>query len=274
MIRMENVSLRLEGRMILQELSFRIAAGEFVALTGSNGAGKSSLSKLCNGLYRPTSGKVFFQNKDLGQMRTSDLAKEIGFLFQNPDRQIFCHTVREELGFGLDALGLDAKACARRVDETLKTFGLNGDRNPMLLSRGERQRVALASLLTRKPKLLVLDEPTTGLDYRECMQIMDAVRTLNQTEGTTVLMVSHDMEIVHDCASRMLVLTEGRMVADGPPRAVMRDGAVLEQAALRPAQILELCKRLGPAFDDVNDVDAMVARIGETANFGEGGGRP
>lgn len=274
MIRMENVSLRLEGRMILHEVSFRIAAGEFVALTGSNGAGKSSLSKLCNGLYRPALGKVFFQNRDVSQTRTSDLAREIGFLFQNPDRQIFCRTVREELGFGLDALGLDAKECGRRVDETLEAFGLNGDHNPMLLSRGERQRVALAGLLTRRPKLLVLDEPTTGLDYRECMQIMNAVQSLNRDEGTAVLMVSHDMEIVHDCAARMLVLADGRLVADGPTRTVMRDAPVLERAALRPAQILELCKRLGPAFDGVNDVEAMVERIGAVFGLAEGGVRP
>lgn len=209
MIRFENVSLSYGGAAAVRNLNFTVGRGEFVALVGANGAGKTTVSKLMNGLLKPTAGRVLVDGVPTTSLRTSALAKKIGFLFQNPDRQLCKPTIREEIRFGLALTG--AKDAAQRTEAVLDAFGLDGDRDPFSASRGERQRIALASLIAVEPEVLILDEPTTGLDYRECMAMMARVRSLNAA-GTTVVMVCHDMELVLDFAHRMLVLCEGALL--------------------------------------------------------------
>lgn len=209
MIRFENVSLSYGGAAAVRDLNFTVGRGEFVALVGANGAGKTTVSKLMNGLLKPTAGRVLVDGVPTTSLRTSALAKKIGFLFQNPDRQLCKPTIREEIRFGLALTG--AKDAAQRTEAVLEAFGLDGDRDPFSASRGERQRIALASLIAVEPEVLILDEPTTGLDYRECMAMMARVRSLNAA-GTTVVMVCHDMELVLDFAHRMLVLCEGALL--------------------------------------------------------------
>ena len=209
MIRFENVSLSYGGAAAVRNLNFTVGRGEFVALIGANGAGKTTVSKLMNGLLKPTAGRVLVDGVPTTSLRTSALAKKIGFLFQNPDRQLCKPTIREEIRFGLALTG--AKDAAQRTEAVLDAFGLDGDRDPFSASRGERQRIALASLIAVEPEVLILDEPTTGLDYRECMAMMARVRSLNAA-GTTVVMVCHDMELVLDFAHRVLVLCEGTLL--------------------------------------------------------------
>ena len=147
------------------------------------------------------------------------------------------------------------------LEEALRDFSLDGDWFPFTRSRGERQRLALASVLICRPKMVILDEPTTGLDYKECIAIMDYITRLNRETGLTVLMVSHDMELVQQYAKRVLVLTNGQLQGDGPVNEIMKDLSILEKAHVRPAQIPALALRFGDRFKDVYTVDEMAAAL-------------
>lgn len=258
MIRFENVSLSYGGAAAVRDLNFTVGRGEFVALIGANGAGKTTVSKLMNGLLKPTAGRVLVDGVPTTSLRTSALAKKIGFLFQNPDRQLCKPTIREEIRFGLALTG--AKDAVQRTEAVLKAFGLDGDRDPFSASRGERQRIALASLIAVEPEVLILDEPTTGLDYRECMAMMARVRSLNAA-GTTVVMVCHDMELVLDFAHRVLVLCEGTLLLDGETRAVFRNEAVLRQASVLPPQVTRLSLRLADCLPPADTAEEMEAAV-------------
>lgn len=260
MIEFKNVSFDYDGDAILKNINFNITNGDFVAVLGANGAGKTTLSKLFNGLLQPTAGDVVVDGMNTKSVKTSVLARHIGFLFQNPDRQICCNTIREEILFGLECVNSDKKYCNERCEEILSVFGFDGDKNPFMLSRGERQKVALASVIAVKPKILLLDEPTTGLDYNECMQMMSVIRDLNQS-GTTVVMITHDMEIVLDFAKTVLVLSKGQLKTCAEMRETMKNAPILAEAKLLPPQIAELAMRLGRDFDSVYTVEEMTAQI-------------
>ncbi|MDR2798902.1 MAG: energy-coupling factor ABC transporter ATP-binding protein [Treponema sp.] len=264
MLRFEQVSFRYGTTRTIQEVSFEILPGEFVALLGENGAGKSTLCRLGNGFLKPSSGTVRLQGRDTKTIKTSIAARSVGYLFQNPDQQLCQNTVREEILFGLEyALGDTEDLAAekeRRCKEMLELFSLDGNRAPFGMSRGERQQVALASVLARRPPLLILDEPTTGLDYRECMTIMGIIARLHQ-EGTAILMISHDMEVVMDFAERGLVLSQGRLIEDGPIKDIMKNQALLHEASLLPAQIPALALAFGLGFEGVYTVDEMYALV-------------
>lgn len=244
MIEFKNVSASYDGELpILCDVSFRIPDGDFVAFVGTNGAGKSTTMCLINGLLKPSSGQILIDGVPTTQLRTSQLAAKVGFLFQNPDRQICCSTVREELLFGFRAQGrADAEAEAK-VDAMIERFGFDGDAEPFLLNRGTRQLLALASIIVMEPPVVVLDEPTTGLDFRECAKVMDVIAELN-ARGTTVIMVCHDMEVVADYAKRVIAMTAGQVVADGETFAVLRDRDVLARTHLLPPQMVDVSLRL------------------------------
>jgi energy-coupling factor transport system ATP-binding protein len=235
-----------------------MAQGEFAVLLGENGAGKSTLCRLCNGLLKPGSGKVITNGIDTRTAKASLLARSAGFLFQNPDRQICRNTEREEILFGLEYAVSGEADRERRCDEMLTLFSLDGTADPFGMSRGERQKTALASVLARRPPLLILDEPTTGLDYRECMTIMEAISALHRG-GTSVFMITHDMEVAADFAGRALVLNRGQLAAVGTVRTIMKDKAVMEAAALLPAQIPALAMALG--LEDVFTLDEMYRAV-------------
>ena len=228
---------------ILKGVSFKIEDGEFVAFVGTNGAGKSTTMRLVNGLLKPESGTVLVDGVPTTELKTSDLARRVGFLFQNPDSQICCNTVREELMFGFKALGALDAAAEERVDRIIAEFGFNPDDDPFLLNRGTRQLLALASIVVLETPVVVLDEPTTGLDYRECVKVMDIIRRLHES-GTTVIMVCHDMEVVGDFAERVIVMSDGRVVAEGPTFDILRDRHVLSKASLIPPQVVDISMAL------------------------------
>ena len=281
MLRFDDVSFRYpHSDSSVDHLSFHIQKGEFVALIGSNGAGKSTISRLSNGLLKPDSGTVYLDGTPTTSIRTSQIAHKAGFLFQNPDRQICQNTVREELAFGLRLTGLSEDEISSRTEEALRQFSLDGDWFPFSRSRGERQRIALASVLVCRPQLVILDEPTTGLDYRECTAFMDYLTRLNREEGLTVLMVSHDMELVCQYASRVLVLTGGQLIGDGETHRMMKEQALLGRAHVLPAQIPALALRLDagakqPQFSDVFTIEEMfdtICRLREGASAAAGKG--
>lgn len=260
MIKFSDVSFGYAGgESILNNLSFEIKKGEFAAIIGENGAGKSTTSKMINGLLKPSSGSVTVMGMDTAETKTSRLAKHAGFLFQNPDRQLCQNTVHNELRFSLDLVSEKSDSeKEERIEEVLEKFKLDGNSDPFKLSRGERQKAALASVLAAEPEILILDEPTTGLDYRECTDIMNAVKKLNKENNTTVIMVCHDMEIVLDYAERVLVMAGGKLLADGSAREIFRQPDVLEKASIVPPQIVGLALRLQGEFYGTDTVDDII----------------
>lgn len=269
MIEFRNVSASYDGeRAILSDVSFTIKEGEFVSFVGTNGAGKSTTMRLMNGLLKPTSGDVLVDGLNTRDLKTSQLAHKVGFLFQNPDRQICNNTVRDELMFGFKALGETGPRAEQKVEEIIAEFGFGPDDDPFLLNRGTRQLLALASIVVLEPQVLILDEPTTGLDYRECTKVMDIVGQLH-AQGTTVVMVCHDMEVVADYAQRVIVMNHGQLIDDGPTFDVLRRPETLKRASLLPPQItgvsMELVSRVpvvsGSGLARANTVDEMVKAI-------------
>jgi energy-coupling factor transport system ATP-binding protein len=275
MLRFEDVGFGYGEGPVINGLSFSLGRGEFAVLLGENGAGKSTVCRLCNGLLKPHRGRVLLAGQDTRQVKTSALARHVGYLFQNPDRQLCKNTVGEEILFGLDFV-LEGppqdreKEKKRRLEEMLELFHLDGGRDPFGLSRGERQQVALAGVLARKPEFLVLDEPTTGLDYRECTLIMGIISDLN-SRGATVLMITHDMEVAADYARRALILSRGRLAGDGPVREIMGDQALLGAASLLPAQIPALARLLAPPLSGAFTVQEMLELCVKTAGPAGGG---
>ncbi len=277
MIEFRDVHASYDGSApILKGVSFTIRDGEFVAFVGTNGAGKSITMRLMNGLLKPDAGQVLIDGVPTSDLRTSELARRVGFLFQNPDSQICCNTVREELLFGFKALGLDGPDADSRVDAIVEEFAFDPDDDPFLLNRGARQLLALASIVVLAPPVVVLDEPTTGLDYRECVKVMDIIRRIHE-RGTTVVMVCHDMEVVADYAARCIVMSGGEVVDDAPTFDVLRNRETLERASLVPPQIVELSLELGremPHLADgpvgrANTLDEMAAAVMEEVRTSE-----
>lgn len=251
-----------------------IHRGDFVAIIGKNGSGKTTLAKHFNGLLKPTNraGQVFVRRADdelqaTQRLKLHELAGTIGYVFQNPDRQIFHDSCREELSFGLTNLQVPETEQAERISRTLGLVGLAGreDANPVHLSRGERQRLAIASTLVMEPEVAVIDEPTTGQDPQEAKVILEFLAQFNKT-GRTVVIISHDMALVAEYATRVVAMRKGHVLADGPPREVFSRVDVLEQTNIRPPQAAVLASRLGhQSVLTVNEaVSAMTAEYSGT----------
>lgn len=264
MIRFEDVSFAYPDQgSSIHNLSFELERGDFAAVIGANGAGKSTTARLADGLLRPSSGRVLIDGEDTRNSQVSARARKVGFLFQNPDRQICKNTVREEILFGLRTVRSEEgeSALQARTERILAEFSFTGDEEPFALSRGQRQRVALASIFAAEPEVLILDEPTTGLDYRECCHIMDQIRGMNEERQVTVMMVCHDMEVVLDYARKALVMAGGRLLAAGPVREVFRNRELMEKASVLPPQVISLGLRLGDGFEAADTPEAMAEAI-------------
>ena len=228
MIEFRNVHAAYDDQLpVLRDVGFTIDDGEFVAFVGTNGAGKSTTMRLMNGLLKPSEGTVLLNGTPTTELRTSEIARKVGFLFQNPDRQICCNTVREELLFGFKAQGRLDEQAQEKVDAMIEHFNFDADAEPFLLNRGTRQLLALASILVTEPEVLILE----------------VIERAHQ-KGTTVVMVCHDMEVVGDHAKRGIAMTNGQIVADGPTFEVLRDTDVLHRADLIAPQICEISMRL------------------------------
>lgn len=260
MLEFKDVSFSYDTTANVQNLNVKVEKGDFIAIIGSNGAGKSTFSKLCNGLLTPTTGDVFVLNKNTRREKVSSLAKHIGFLFQNPDRQICCNTVKEEIALSLRNDGIPEDEIKRRVKATLEEFGFDGKTEPFNLSRGQRQRLCLACLIALNPEILILDEPTTGLDYKECMMMMNRIKQLNEN-GTTVIMVCHDMEVVLDFAKTVVVMNRGQILEQGETRKILADTELLGKARLLQPQIAQVSTMLGNDFTGIFTIDEMISKL-------------
>ncbi len=242
-------------------VTFAVMPGEFVAVVGANGAGKTTITKLATGLLKPQTGTVRLAGCDVARTRTSVLARHAATLFQNPDRQICQRTVLDEVAFNLLVRGVPRKDAIGRARQTIERFGLLESAEPFVLSRGQRQMVALASAVAANPEVLILDEPTSGLDYRECMTVMRLVEEMRRN-GCAVLMVCHDMEVVADFATRMVVMGDGCVLADGAPREVFSNEAVMRRARIAPPQVAKLSSALVAqglgAFAGISEVADLV----------------
>lgn len=224
-----------DGSEAFEKLNLEIKRGEFLALLGHNGAGKTTLAGHLIGFYRPASGRILLDGKDISGYSTARLSKQVGYLFQNPDSQIFTNSVFEEVCFGLENLGMPEEKIKKLADSALEMMELSAYRNrhPHALSRGQRQRLAVASILALEPDLLILDEPTTGQDRGHIRKFLDKIRKLNGL-GKTVILITHDMELAAEYAERVVVMKQGKIFLDGPTAEVFSSPEELGAAGLLP----------------------------------------
>lgn len=234
------------GVVALQGVTVSVGAGEFVAVLGRNGAGKTTFARHLNGLLRPTSGELIIAGEPSADKQVSELARSVGYVFQNPDHQIFANSVRDEVGYGLTNLGWEPDRIAERVDAVLEQVGMRElvDNHPFTLGKGQRQRLAVASVLALEPQVLVIDEPTTGQDWLGARAMMSLVRELNDA-GHTIMMITHDMALVAEHARRALVFAEGTLISDTDPHELFSRAELLERGTLIAPQVASLASALG-----------------------------
>jgi energy-coupling factor transport system ATP-binding protein len=252
-----------DGPPVLDSIDLRIAAGEFVAIIGQNGSGKTTLAKHLVGLLRPTAGVVMLSGRDRANMRPAETAAEIGYVFQNPDHQIFAATVEDEVAFGPRNFNLAPAEIERRCSRVLRAVGLQDARalDPFLLSKGERQRLAVASVLALRPRLLILDEPTTGLDYREQRRMMALVSELNR-DGIAIVIITHTPWLVAEYARRVVLIRRGRKLYDGGVREFFARDELLASTSFRAPEATELSLRFGTV---ALEPDELAAWLGASA---------
>jgi energy-coupling factor transporter ATP-binding protein EcfA2 len=233
----------------LSNVNLSIERGEFVALIGQNGSGKTTLIKHFNGLLKPTKGRVLVEGRETTNLPTSELARSVGYVFQNPDHQIFAETVRDEITFGPRNLGFSKEQIETITKQVLADMDLAGyeEEMPFQLSRGQRQRLAVASVLAMEPSILIVDEPTTGQDWKESMTLMELVKGLND-KGHTCIVTTHNMNLVSLFARRVVVMWRGEILLDGPTQDVFREVKQLAQAGIKPPEVYELTRALMPGI--------------------------
>ena len=234
------------GVQALQGVDMEIMQGDMVAIVGQNGSGKTTLAKHFNALLTPTEGEVLVHGRSTKKQGVFEIGKTVGYVFQNPDHQIFSETVYDEVAFSLHIRKMPEDEIRKRVTEALEAVGLAGmeESDPFSLTKSGRQRVAVASVLAAHPEVLILDEPTTGLDYSEQRGLMDMVRRLNE-QGSTIIFVTHHMWVVAEYAHRVFVVKDGQIFLQGATREVFAQEKALKQAFLRPPHFVQFSNRLG-----------------------------
>ncbi|WP_296884699.1 ATP-binding cassette domain-containing protein [uncultured Methanobrevibacter sp.] len=231
----------------LKGVSLKIEKGDMVALLGKNGAGKSTLFLHLNGIYQPDEGKVFIDGEELKYDKKSLLKfrQKVGIVFQNPDDQIFAPTVEEDVAFGPLNLGLSMEEVQNRVEDALERVGMTGYEKtaPHHLSGGQKKRVAIAGILAMKPEIMVLDEPTAGLDPNGVTNLVKLLKELN-AEGITILISTHEVNLVPDYANKAFVMVDGNLIAEGTPRDIFSQPDILKQANLEIPIVTELFQQI------------------------------
>ncbi len=262
MIEAENVHYSYPNKVeALKGVSITIRDGEFVAIMGQNGAGKSTFVKHFNGLLKPSAGTVRSDGVETTKTSVATLARNVGFVFQNPDHQLFSETVEDEIAFALKNFGFEPNVIEDRVTWALNLLSLTQYRktSPFLLSGGERKRVALASVLAWDPKTLILDEPTIGQDHEQ-KEILRQFILQMQTQGKTVVIVTHDVEFVAESNPRVILMKEGKIVADGMGKEILTDPAMLELSSIVLPQIAQFFMKLAPLGFPKNIIDIYEAK--------------
>ncbi len=260
LIELENVSFAYsDGTPVLSNINLAVRQGEFVTLMGPNGAGKTTLAKHLNGLLLPRSGRVLVHGTDTRASSVAKLAQKVGYVFQNPDHQIFSRTTAEELAFGPRNLGWpdDKIAEAVRVALTRIDGKERGKEDPFFMGLAERKLIAIASVLVMQPEVLVLDEPATGADHEAAMRIMNYLSELHR-QGLTIVIVTHDVSLAANYADRIVALRSGRILLDGTPREVFQRSEELRSCLVTPPQVATLAQKLDGRFSSIYRVDEMV----------------
>ena len=246
MIRFKDVSFRYskDQNYVLQDISFNVKKGEFLGMSGPSGSGKSTLCLMMNGIIPKTiqgefSGEVYIDGENIAEKEIYEISEKLGLILQNPESQLFSMTVEEELAFGPENLGIKREEIEDRISWALRLVSMERFREafPHQLSGGEKQKIAIASLLTMKPEILVLDEPTSNLDPKSRIEIFKIVQKLNR-KGMTVVVVEHETNFI-STADNILILNEGRIVRYGTPKKIFREADFLKKIGVRVPEIVE-----------------------------------
>jgi len=258
----------------LRDVDFSAATGEYVAIIGRTGSGKSTLIQHLNGLLKPTSGQVFFEGADIfeSKERTRQVRCQVGLVFQYPEYQLFEETVYQDIAFGPKNMGLDKDEIDRRVKQSARFVGLEPgmlEKSPFDLSGGQKRRVAIAGVIAMEPKVLVLDEPTAGLDPAGSARILDNIRTYHQEKNACIILVSHSMEEVAREAERLVVIHQGTIPFSGAPAEVFAHGEELESMGLGVPAMTRVFSRLralgvdvpGPVYTIPQAREALLAAL-------------
>ena len=257
-LELDNINFSYNNeKQILKNVSFKINKGDMAAIVGRNGAGKSTISKLVCGFYKPTSGRILFDGKDMVDYTIKERSEKIGFVMQNPNQMISKTMVYDEVAFGLKIRGLSDSEIKERVDETLRICGLYGYRNWPIsaLSFGQKKRVTIASILVLNPDMIILDEPTAGQDFKHYTEIMEFLVDLNK-KGVTILMVTHDMHLMLEYTNKVIVLSEGEKIADNIPAYILTNKEIIEKANLKETSLHQLALKC-----DIEDTTKFVNKF-------------
>jgi len=229
------------GIEALRGINLIIDDGEFLAVMGQNGAGKTTLVKHFNGLLKPTKGEVLVDGVSTRDVSVAKLARKVGFVFQNPDHQLFSETVEDEVAFALKNFGFEEAVIEKQVDWTLNLLDITKYRktSPFMLSGGERKRVALASILAWDPQVIILDEPTIGQDHQQKEKLQQFILQLN-AQKKTVVVVTHDVEFVAECNPRVILMSQGKILAEGIAKEILTNQKLVAQASIVPPQITQI----------------------------------
>lgn len=257
-LELDNINFSYNNeKQILKNVSFKINKGDMAAIVGRNGAGKSTISKLVCGFYKPTSGRILFDGKDMVDYTIKERSEKIGFVMQNPNQMISKTMVYDEVAFGLKIRGLSDSEIKERVYETLRICGLYGYRNWPIsaLSFGQKKRVTIASILVLNPDVIILDEPTAGQDFKHYTEIMEFLVDLNK-KGVTILMVTHDMHLMLEYTNKVIVLSEGEKIADNIPAYILTNKEIIEKANLKETSLHQLALKC-----DIEDTTKFVNKF-------------
>ena len=242
LLEFKNVSFSYDKKKdILSDINFKINRGDIVSVVGKNGAGKSTISKIICGFFKESKGDILFEGKSLDGKTIKERGEEIGVVLQNPNQMISKTMIFDEVALGLRVRGIDEKEVKERVIETLKTCGLYPYRNwPVsALSFGQKKRVTIASILVLNPKVIILDEPTAGQDYKHYNEIMEFLLKLNK-KGVTIILITHDMHLMLEYTDKAIVISNGRKIADTTSAEILTDKEVIEKASLKETSLYDL----------------------------------
>lgn len=255
----------------IDDVSVDIAEGEFIALIGHTGSGKSTLIQHINGLLKPSSGTIEIDGTNITDknVKMSDIRKKVGLVFQYPEYQLFEETIERDISYGPRKLGLSEEEVGIRVKKAMGVVGLNydeyKDKSPFELSGGQKRRVAIAGVVAMEPKVLILDEPTAGLDPKGRDEILNQIRKLHEEYNLTIILVSHSMEDVAKLAERILVMDRGKCIMDGTPAEIFKNIDLIEKVGLAAPQVTyvirELRRKGFEISDDIYTVDSAVEAI-------------
>jgi energy-coupling factor transport system ATP-binding protein len=235
-----------DGTIALRDINLNIKKGEYLAIVGQNGSGKTTLVKHFNGLLKPTHGKVIVKGIDVSGPRVRELITHVGYVFQNPDHQLFCQTVFDEVMFNFKQLKINEEIAKEKTLKILESMDLlkYAEEHPFFLGKGQRRKLAIASVLSSNPEIIIVDEPTTGQDWKGSKEIMNILDRLNREEGRTIIVITHNMRIVAEYCNRVVIMSNGRTIFDGNVKEAFTSEKILEQAFLKPPQITEFAKML------------------------------